>query len=183
MERAGLCHKWEMSVPARLSQLVLPDDCVDVLRICRSDRPDVLRLTDFDFGPRNVRLEAGVILYGYRLRPGTRVDPRSFRAMGQRDESVAAFVEREAIRSDDADEAIEALLEPGTTVSGASKRIRVAIRTLQRRLRELALPSPEYWRQLGRARRAVARALVRAYTECDRTECNRSGAGPLSRAR
>ncbi len=53
---------------------------------------------------------------------------------------------------------IVALAAPEASLRRAARLIGVSERTLQRRFRSLGLPTPDFWRLLGRARNA-ARAL------------------------
>jgi len=50
---------------------------------------------------------------------------------------------------------IDALCLPGNSVHRLARQQGVSERTLQRRFSDLSLPTPAFWRQLGRARRAV----------------------------
>ncbi|MCV0349614.1 MAG: helix-turn-helix domain-containing protein [Nitratireductor sp.] len=103
-------HRWTYAVGAKEVSVVLPDGCVDLVVLsCGRAGSEVLQVTDWDFAPRLVRLDAGTCLTGYRLRPGTTLDLAEFESE----------------------------------------------RTLQRRFKHLSLPTPAFWRQLGRARRAV----------------------------
>ncbi len=70
-------------------------------------------------------------------------------------ECVETILGDECQRRDSLDDVIMALSEPGATVLSASKRLGISVRTLQRSFLGRALPPPDFWRLLARARRAV----------------------------
>ena len=156
MKNAAPYHAWEFEAAADTTAVVFPDGCRDVLVISKAGQKNEVSLTDWDLRPRQVRLCAGTKIFGYRLCPGTRLTAQTVDAMTANADELDQWIEHDAIRSADFDEAIEALLEPDSTVLGASKTIGVTVRTLQRRFKDLSLPPPEFWRLLGRARRAAS---------------------------
>ncbi len=153
MTSADLYHAWQFETGADATATVYPDGCRDVLVITGTQGESKLRLTDWDFQPRQVVLSAGTRIAGYRLRPGTSISAQAVDAMVVGADSPEEWIEAHAVTSD---EAIDALLEPGSTVHGAARAVGVTVRTLQRRFHDLSLPSPEFWRLLGRARRAAS---------------------------
>jgi AraC-like DNA-binding protein len=155
MEADGKFRKWHHRAEDEESYPVFPDGCRDVLIVSRQGRPDRIVLTEFDVRPRNVTLPRGTEIAGYRLRPGTAVSQRVLNAITEDRADVENILGNALDTSDDTGEVIVALTLPGSTVRSVAKDNGVSIRTMQRRFRDLHLPPPEYWRLLGRARRAV----------------------------
>lgn len=139
---------------------VLPDGCRDVLVINRPGTRGFVTLTAFDFHPRLVALTRRTVIHGYRLRPGTAVDQRVLDAIAANTAAAREILSNEIGATDHAGAMIEALALPGVSVRGAAKSLGVSVRTLQRHLAGLDLPSPDYWRLLARARHAAALLTV-----------------------
>ena len=121
MTDAALYHAWQFETAADATAMVYPDGCRDVLVITGTQGESELRLTDWDFKPRQVALRAGTRIAGYRLRPGTSMSAQAVGAMAAGADSPEDWIEAHAITSD---EAIDALLEPGSTVHGTAKNRR-----------------------------------------------------------
>lgn len=152
-------HRWTYAAGAKEASVVLPDGCVDlVFSACGRTGREVLHFTDWDFAPRFVRLDAGTCLTGYRLRPGTTLDHAEFENAVLDASTLETEIEALTRHDQEVSEIIDALGLPGNSVHRLARQQGVSERTLQRRFRHLSLPTPAFWRQLGRARRAV-RAL------------------------
>ena len=134
---------------------MFPDGCRDVLIIRPLNEPVQVVLTDFDLKPRITGTPSGTEIEGYRLRPGAQISARALEAVSLNIEQVEAIINEECGNWSDLDDAIVKLTEPGVTVESASRQIGVSTRTMQRHFVARNLPSPEYWRQLARARRAA----------------------------
>jgi|TARA_R110002110_G_scaffold151701_1_gene343989 AraC-like DNA-binding protein len=153
-----LYHRWEYSVTADETSIIQPDGCRDVILVSRPNEPDEIRITNWDSQPQAVRLLKGTKMVGYRLSPGTTIattvlmnnDPNTFVLEG--------MIESEGTQSLEIFELIETLAQSNLTVQQVARQSGRTVRTLQRQFRDLSLPSPDYWRLLGRARRA-AKAL------------------------
>ncbi|WP_162742450.1 AraC family transcriptional regulator [Nitratireductor sp. OM-1] len=102
-----------------------------------------------------VRLDAGTCLTGYRLRPGTTLDLAEFEIADRDVSNLDTEIEALTRHDQEISEIIDALCLPGNSVHRLARQQGVSERTLQRRFRHLSLPTPAFWRQLGRARRAV----------------------------
>lgn len=149
-------HRWTYAVGANEVSVVLPDGCVDLLVLsCGRAGSEVLQVTDWDFAPRLVRLDAGTCLTGYRLRPGTTLDLAEFEIADRDVSNLDTEIEALTRHDQEISEIIDALCLPGNSVHRLARQQGVSERTLQRRFRHLSLPTPAFWRQLGRARRAV----------------------------
>lgn len=149
-------QQWHYRAESGEISQVFPDGCRDVLIIARRDEPARVILTDFDFRPRNVTLFPGTDITGYRLRPGAAVGQHVLDAIAANRAGAENILGNALNSSDEIDDIIVALTLPGSTVQSISKNLGISVRTMQRRFRDRQLPPPEYWRLLGRARRAVA---------------------------
>jgi len=161
MERSKNEHplqfcRWSHTVEVCETSVVLPDGCQDVLVIAKCDcEPDMVRMTSWDSAPRQVKLSAGTVLTGFRLRPGTFVDLRDLEAEAQNLTDPEAGI-GSILRCDhEITEIIDDLSRSGAGVGRLARQQGVSERTLQRHFKTLSLPPPGFWRQLGRARRAV----------------------------
>ncbi|MDR2016825.1 MAG: helix-turn-helix domain-containing protein [Burkholderiales bacterium] len=134
---------------------VLPDGCRDVLVIERAGVTQTLLLTDWDASPRRVQIPAGTTITGYRLRPGYVVEPQCIVSHTFSEAQVAQWIESEARASDEIAWVIDALATPFATIDNIAKQTGVTTRTLQRHFSARGLPAPDFWRLLGRARRAA----------------------------
>ncbi|MHA7777783.1 AraC family transcriptional regulator [Roseibium sp. M-1] len=152
---SGIFQKWHYRVEARGQALIFPDGCRDVIVATRPGEPDKVFLTELDFQTRQVDLAPGTEMRGYRLRPGAIVDERTLVAIAVRTEAAEDILGNALADENDLDDVIVALTWPQANAEAVSKQAGVSLRTLQRRFREEALPPPEYWRLLGRARRAA----------------------------
>ncbi len=155
-------RRWTYTAEADEVSLVLPDGCVDILvSSCPRTGREVVGLTDWDAAPRQVRLAAGTTLTGYRLRPGSTVRLPDLRIESRELSILEAEIEGAARHDPEVTEIIDALGRPGGSVARLARQQGVSERTLQRHFRTLSLPTPVFWRQLGRARRAVQALPVR----------------------
>ena len=134
---------------------VLPDGCRDILIVRRPREPDRIALTPFDFSPRHAVLAEGTEVIGYRLRPGTLVG-RDVLAVIAADQGAAdAILGETTAGASESSDVIRALAAAWATAQSVARASGVSVRTLQRHFSHLGLPPPEYWRLLGRARRAA----------------------------
>ncbi len=153
MTKHRLYHAWRFETATETNATICPDGCRDILVLSDTKGERIIRLTDWDFRPRKVVLRAGTRIAGYRLRPGTSIPSKAIDAMAAGADCPEDWISAHAVTSD---EVIDALIEPGASVPGAAKSVGVTMRTLQRRLKDHSLPPPEFWRLLGRARRAAS---------------------------
>lgn len=158
MHHVTWSHCWDTAGEA----IILPDGCRDLLVTTGPDGRQRVTLTDWDTGPRAVRIAAGTRMTGFRLRPGMVPDPlllhRLAAAAERRGEvvAIAALLEGGVTADAEMEQVIGALALSHGTGAEVARQAGVAPRTLQRRLAGLGLPPPDFWRLLGRARRAAA---------------------------
>lgn len=145
-----LYHRWEYSVTADETSIIQPDGCRDVILVSRPDEPDEIRITDWDSQPQVVRLLAGTKMVGYRLSPGTTIASTVLMNEDLNTFALEGMIESEGVRSSEIFELIETLAQSNVTVEQVAKQSGRTARTLQRQFRDLSLPSPDYWRLLGR---------------------------------
>lgn len=174
-------HKWDYHVDIPSRPTIFPDGCRDLLIVSRAGKPDHIVLTDLDFRPRIVTLAAGTTITGFRLRPGVAVSQAVCDEIAASSEQAEAILGSLFDPSNDVYDAIHALARPGATVEAVAQDLGVSVRTMQRQFLRMALPPPEFWRLLARARRAVgllpaARPL--AYIAC---ECGYSDQAHMTR--
>lgn len=153
---AAAFTRWQHRVLEPEVATVLPDGCVDVLITCAPARPPRVVLTPLDARRREVQLEPGTQLVGYRLRPGSLVDPEALREASPETlaETLAETPGPLLVEDDDLQRAVQALAS-GLSPARAAARLGVSLRSLQRRLRKRGQPPPDFWRLLGRARAAA----------------------------
>ena len=107
-------HRWTYAVGANEVSVVLPDGCVDLLVLsCGRAGSEVLQVTDWDFAPRLVRLDAGTCLTGYRLRPGTTLDLAEFEIADRDVSNLDTEIEALTRHDQEISEIIDALCLPG----------------------------------------------------------------------
>lgn len=149
-------RRWTYTAKSDEVSIVLPDGCIDIL-ILSSGRTGskVVRVTNWDFSPRLVTLRAGTYLTGYRLRPGTIVGLPELEIENRDLSNLEVEIKNKTRHDQEVTEIIDALAQPGSSVEGLARQQGVSERTLQRHFKSLSLPNPGFWRQLGRARRAV----------------------------
>lgn len=153
-----LYHRWDYWVTADETTIIHPDGCRDLICVSRGGEPDALYVTEWDSQPQVVHLQAGMKIVGYRLSPGTTIASTILTNEKPNAAALEDMIESEAVQSSEIFEIIETLAHSNATVEQVARHKKRTARTLQRHFRDLSLPSPDYWRLLGRARRS-AKAL------------------------
>lgn len=149
--------RWSSAIRQPQVFTVLPDGCRDIVLRAPAGRPAQVRLTDWDLQPRQIMLTPGDCTVGFRLRPGLSLRKSDLTEVIH-ETDVQALICDAAAKHADTCAAIDALGGGDTPVCKVASQLGVSLRTLQRKFARLGLPSPEFWRLLGRARR-VAVAL------------------------
>jgi hypothetical protein len=104
--------------------IVFPDGCRDVLVINQPGTQTFVSLTSFDFRPRYVALPQGTAITGYRLRPGSAVDPPEVVAIAANPAAAHEIPSHDIGATDDVGAVIDALALPGVSVGGAARSSR-----------------------------------------------------------
>ena len=112
-------------------------------------------MTEWDSRPQMVHLQAGTELIGYRLSPGTTIASTVLADGEPSSAALEDLIESEVAQNSEIFELIETLAQSNATVEQVARQSGRTARTLQRQFRDLSLPTPDYWRLLGRARRSV----------------------------
>lgn len=156
IEQPHYFHRWSYKAEAHKTSIVFPDGCTDVLVVSGDNsQSNVVRATRYDMSPRQVKLRAGTVLTGFRLRPGTIIDLRDLDAPAHSLTNLDAEISSIVRLYQDIIQIIDDLSLSGLSVGSVARLQGVSERTLQRHFKSLSLPPPGFWRKLGRARRAV----------------------------
>ncbi|MFK7889323.1 MAG: helix-turn-helix domain-containing protein [Granulosicoccus sp.] len=162
--------RWSFLCETDEQFVVYPDGCRDLLIIDHPDGHREFRVSNLDLHPRIVALKAGMKVTGYRMKPGVVVRAQALDLHDRSEPSVQLQINEMVQHSNEITEAVEMLSSSDHTVSQAARRAGVSTRTLQRRFKTLELPHPDFWRLLGRARRAAI-ALVCSAAEPGHAAC------------
>ena len=151
--------RWTYRASTDETAVVLPDGCRDlVLAEAPGERPSLF-LTALDSAPRTVRVPAGSVLTGLRLRPGARLRADLLRTMGEdeRLDLMSGGVDPAAIAAiePDLEEALQALAAGQDRTGAVAAQLGVSDRTLRRLVVAGTGRPPKWWQRLARARRAV----------------------------
>ncbi len=111
--------------------------------------------TDLDFQPRLVPMRSNRELSGYRLQPGAFVGEKTLEELKNSGTLQESDIQHIAQASEEVASLIARLGETGQTVADLAREAGISERTLQRHFKAMKLPKPEFWRLLGRARRAA----------------------------
>ena len=147
--------RWTHRTSVDAVATVLPDGCRDLIVVSRAGMVGEVRLTELDMRPRIVRIAAGQTVSGCRLRPGASLTPGAFTAFKRETVDLDQLIESEMALDGEIGDVIDALTACDASSRRTARLAGVTQRTLQRRFRSLGLPAPDYWRLLGRARRAA----------------------------
>lgn len=151
-----LYHQWEYSVKAPDAAVIMPDGCRDVIMATAHDVEDSMWITGLDDQPRLVTLYAGISLTGFRLEPGTTINPEALSSKEiMNPVDLQDWIESEVQKDCEVMDLIEALTLPRATIAKVARQNGTTPRTLQRQFQRKSLPTPDFWRMLGRARRAI----------------------------
>lgn len=157
---------WTFETQTETRFVVFPDGCRDLIVVSPAGGPQEVFLTEWDSRPRTVLLGAGTTITGWRLRPGLIFDPRYAGSISPDIDELAQAIDEAASVDREIQMVIDALAAPQATVGAVARLAGVTKRTLQRRFAGASLPVPDFWRLLGRARRA-ARSLSHGLSVSD----------------
>lgn len=138
---------------------VYPDGCQDVILRYSKNAAPVWTVTAIDATAWPFRSVPNEHFVGFRLRPGTVVQPHALLAQVQAppfDERTirTAILEHSTI-DPDVQEALHHLSRTATTVDAAARSGGVSVRTLQRKLTATLGKPPTFWLALARVRKAA----------------------------
>jgi len=161
---------WETAAGEPTGVRVVPDGCRDlILSLAPGARPHWF-LSDLDHQTREVRVESGVRLMGFRLHPGVLVDEGALlRALPAHEfdpVEVVARLHDATAWSNSVSDALDCLASGATSVADAATDLGVGPRTLQRLVMGATGRTPAFWLLLARARKS-ARAVLDAASIAD----------------
>lgn len=145
--------RWTSKITTRRAFSILPDGCRDIV-IHTNDHGTTATLTQLDMRPRKIVLNPGDEMIGYRLRPGLHICTSDLADITS-DRDAAGLIQHAQSEHTDLSSAIHTLGADNTPVKNVAMQLGVSLRTLQRHFHKRGLPPPEFWRLLGRARRAA----------------------------
>lgn len=145
--------RWDFTAQAEKTAQILPDGCVDVLVRRTPDGASHIEISPLQSGLLSSRLEKGVMLTGYRMRPGVRIDAKRLTSLSHSEEDLTAAICDRIIWEKRVEDALSVLAHT-PTLPQALRSLGVQEQTLQRVLRRADLPPPKFWLQLARVRRA-----------------------------
>lgn len=145
---------WSSRATAPCAFTLLPDGCRDIVVTTAADGACSVDLTDLDFQPRRVALTPGAELVGFRIKPGLCIDKDALSDV-RRAADVRGLIADAAATQSEVPAAIATLASGAQSPTQVANHLGVSLRSLQRQFRKLGLPPPDFWRVLGRARRAA----------------------------
>lgn len=155
MKASAQYQKWEYQPSSTERSLVFPDGCRDILVFHSQGKRYRIVQTDLDFAPRTVSHRSSTAITGYRLRPGMAVTDNALAAIHAGEADPEQILASEPHLQPGLEPVIAALSDVSETFTCVIKNSGASARTLQRQFSRQGLPAPEYWRLLGRARRAA----------------------------
>lgn len=154
---------WEVAPMQPIEAVVLPDGCRDlIMGWAPGERPHWF-VSPLAQRPDCVSIGAGIVMRGFRLQPGVRLNEAalvdSVQGRDWAPEDILARIGDHGDRAPQVAEALACLASGVASVSQAAGRLGVGQRTLQRLLMDATGQAPSTWLQLARARQA-ARAVL-----------------------
>jgi AraC-like DNA-binding protein len=161
---------WEAIAEQPLDVRVVPDGCRDLILCLAPGAAPHWFISDLDDQTRVVRMDPGVRLVGFRLRPGTAWDedrlPAVLAEMKPDPDDAAQRIHDLANRHAAVSEALDCLASGAASVAGSAGDLGISPRTLQRLVMGSTGRSPAFWLLLARARRS-ARAVLEGASLAD----------------
>ncbi|MCB1757337.1 MAG: helix-turn-helix transcriptional regulator [Gammaproteobacteria bacterium] len=160
----NILASWQFSTKTDSQSLVIPDGCRDLIIKLSPGRKPHWFISALDVKTRQVEINAGESMQGFRLHPGTRLDEA--RLLNSVQEQTFARVEEIHNRIDNfcrlnptVAEALAACNTELRSVSRIAKTLGLSQRSLQRLLSRETGQSPGFWIQLARVRQAARATL------------------------
>lgn len=167
--RDQILEKWSTKMQVGQASMILPDGCCDVIISQSAGAAPKVFLSRLMQAPFVSRAAATQQMTGYRLKPAAVLNfthlLESIRDLDP-EEDLSDAIQNASTAQASVDEAIFCFQTQNGTVTEVCKDLGVRPRTLQRLFAANGLPSPVFWHQLARARRA-GRDIVQGKTLCD----------------
>ncbi len=147
---------WSFSTENPHTTIVMPDGCRDLIIRQRPDGTQHVFFSHLMHSPETVSVLPGETFFGVRLKAGAAIAAHILsKAPTPNSLSTLAALAREAASiSSDSTEML-ACLAVATSSASAAHALGVSLRTLQRHAVQITGESPDFWRQLARARKAA----------------------------
>ena len=176
---------WRSQSTSDGSFVILPDGCCDVIVAQAIGHRPRCYVSPLAQAPLRVRAQPGERKTGYRLAPGMQLDPNALAQLlrnANPEQDSDADIQHACRPNQNLTDAIACLATPLQSISQAARRLGVAERSLQKLFKRSGLPSPAFWHQLARTRRAALDVLAGAdlaevaadQTYCDQAHMTRS---------
>lgn len=151
--------RWVYRAKAPETAIVLPDGCRDLVLVHKPGEPPSTLLTELDSTPKLVRVVAGSVLTGLRLRPGASLRGDFLRSM-RHDETLELICGGGDLSSivtvnPYLEEALQALAAERERTGRVSNHLGVSERTLHRLVYAGTGRPPKWWQRLARVRRTA----------------------------
>lgn len=140
---------------------IYPDGCQDVIWVHPPGARPFWKLAALDSTARVIRGDAGAAMRGFRLAPGTVIDPRLFQTLAVEDPDEAAVDTIRALvrRTDHVADMMEACrAAPAEGVAALARHLGLSLRSLQRLAQAETGQGPLFWLRLSRLRQAMTEA-------------------------
>lgn len=148
-------ESWTHSASSDSQSVVMPDGCRDILIVEHAHAKSTIRITDWDDRAWVAQVKKGQCISGFRLCPGLSVEGHDLAGLINDENEISLFIEYLAFKNKESIALVRELTAPGASIKTVANEAGVSIRTLQRQLKKLNLPKPEYWLRLSRARLAA----------------------------
>lgn len=140
--------RWTSQIKTEQRFTILPDGCQDIV----FHKGRSATLTPLDMRPRQITLQPGDSITGYRLPPGLHIRQSDLEDLTTQADAAALIAQA---GQSEISQALQTLGNDNLPVQTTANTLGVSLRTLQRQLGRFNLPPPEFWRLLGRVRRAA----------------------------
>lgn len=158
---SAVLTQWAHHEQASTRHIVLPDGCQDVIGCKNADGGWFWFISDLMDAANTVDIELNTEYYGFRLRPGARIERQELsKAMNAQlsPQQMLAWVDKCTAIHDDAQDLLNTLAR-ASRVQTAAQGLGVSTRTLERHVKRLTQRSPSYWLQLANVRATAQRMI------------------------
>ncbi len=158
-----ILQAWQAAPHTNRIATIIPDGCRDLIMRCTPGKRPHWFLSDLQDHTYTVPIGSGVVIKGFRLQPGVRIDEAGLLASVQHRHldftdtccRISSFSRRSALVA----EALDHLASDVVSVAGAARNLAVSQRSLQRLLIGQTGRPPAYWMMLARLRKCARAAL------------------------
>lgn len=162
IDKAGaILATWQSSSSMSGELLIIPDGCRDLIVSMQPGKVSDWSISALQNETKKISMTAGVLMYGFRLKPGVEINQHALLAVVQSDrpdeQSLQCKINDFTFLRSTVEEALACLASDVRSIAQCAKSLGVSQRTLQRlSLRHTGRP-PTFWLQLARVRKAARR--------------------------